>query len=51
MIKEKVINHPELLEVGVAKYLKEAIMCSKFRCKPFDFSISPKSKSLFLFFF
>ena len=30
---EKVINHPQLLGVGVAKYLKEA-SCSKLRCKP-----------------
>ena len=34
MIREKVMNHSLLLEVGVAKYLKEAMMFSKFRCEP-----------------
>ena len=30
---EKVINHPQLLEVRVAEYLMKA-SCSKIRCKP-----------------
>ena len=29
----------KLLEVGVAKYLKESMMRSKFRCKPLNTSI------------
>ena len=27
-------NQPTILEVGVANYLKESMMCSKFRCEP-----------------
>ena len=44
---EEFINHPQLLEVGVAEYLKEA-SCFKLRCKP-QYTLvlwrSPKSLS------